>query len=375
MLANVLYAKLLSPTDFGRLVLVETIASITMGISPFGFETLIGRKEVNHPRRAIAKLLGVLFLLGVVVVAVAHFLLPGSFLLIVLIVVASLAGAATRLFAAIEQSELRFSRSMLISQLAQFLFLATAVAGFVFRTPSWEESAALYAGCFVFSALLGLFLVRNYDLELDSTAIVPIGQLCSRGFGIVGATATLLVLGQMEKLVAAETLGMRELGTLGLASTLVASPFKLLSAGVGYTLLPRLRATADAAARKKMVRQEFWLSMTVGALGALVLIAVVPKFVTAVFGDEYTITYGLVLALVALGIVRLNSGVISATINSLGDTKMLYQFTLAGWVATALAAAAAFALAGYGSIGVVAGVTIGWLFRNTLAAYLVRKEL
>ena len=375
MAANLVYAKLLVPGDFGRLVLLQTIASVTMGLSALGFDTLIGRKDISRPHKTIHVLLALCTVVGLLLAVFSVTVFDVDEVMAALVLTASIGGAATRLYSSIEQSQQRFARAMAIFQLPQFLFLAASLGHLFFRSPSWEEAGIAYASCYLFSLALGFWLTHQCALEPQGQEDPPLSVQVSRGLAIVTATGSLLVLNQLEKLIAGETLSMVELGALGLASTLVASPFKLLAAGVGYTLLPRLKSTPDESDRRKLLYRELQLSAIVGAIGAIILIAVVPAAVDLIFGDKYRVSYALVLVLVLLGIVRLNSGVINATVNALGDTRTLQIYTLIGWVSVAIAALAAYALADHGVVGVVVGVTVGWVVRIASAAYLVRGEL
>jgi O-antigen/teichoic acid export membrane protein len=373
MLANVIYAKLLAPADFGQLVVLQAVTFVAMGLLPLGFDNLIVRKELRAPLRTVGMVLAIGLCLAPVLGWLGHAWFDTGPLFLVLVVCGGVAGAATRLFAAIEQSELRFARSQIISQAPFVLFLGSAVFHDLGGTPSWQSAGTALVGSFVIAAASGYLSAGS--TARPSTEGQGMRVLWLRALALTGIYGSLLLLNQMERLIAGGLLGMTQVGALGLATTLIASPLRLLSAGVGYTLMPRLKHSESSAERRRLLWQEFALAMAVGVPGAIVLLVIIPPLVEFLYGDKYRITHDLFVALTVLGLVRLNSGVVSAAINVLGNTRTLHVFNLTGWIAAALAAAAAFALSGFGSTGIVVGVTLGWLVRILYAAGLIRKML
>ncbi len=373
MLANVLYAKLLDAEGFGRLVLMQAIAFVAMGLLPMGFENLVARREISAPLPIIYRVLAIGLGLAAVLLGLVYWFIDDNLELLLYVFFAGSAGAATRLFAAIEQSEMRFLRSQVISQAPPVIFLCCAVTHSVFGLSTWESGATTYVSSFVLGALVGYLMVRRTDSPAGRTTIRR--EHWFRAFALIGILASILLLNQMGLFIAAGVLGMREVGALGLATTLIASPFRLLSHGVGYTLIPRMAACEESAERRKLLLHEFFVAMGVGVPGAVALFLLVPPFVNMLFGDEYLITRPLNIALITLGLIRLNTAVVSAAINALAGTESLHIFNLTGWVSAAVAAAAAFLLSGFGATGIVAGVAIGWIVRIAFASVLIRKEL
>ncbi len=371
--ANIIYAKLLGAEDFGRLVLMQAIAFVAMGLLPLGFDMLIARHEIEAPLPVIRLVLTIGAILIAVVLSFSYWILDVSPAVFLYIFIAGTAGAATRLFASILQRETMFLRSQFISQAAPLIYLGFAIAHSFTGASTWQSAANTYILSVLLGALIGYQLVRDAAGPAISAPISS--DLWYKAIALAGILASLLLLNQMGLFIAAGALGMREVGALGLATTLIASPFRLFSHGVGYTLVPRMAACQNETERRKLLLHEFMVAMGVGVPGAIALFLLVPPFVNYIFADEYSISMALTVALIAVGLIRLNTAVVSAAINALAGTKALQVFNLTGWVSAVIAAGAAFLLSDYGATGIVAGVSIGWVIRMMFASILIRKEL
>lgn len=374
MLANLLYAKMLDPDEFGKLVLMQSIAFVTIALLPMGFETLIARREIDAPLGVVYRVLALATALATALLAAVVWLIDGSAETGLLVLFAGIAGSATRLFAAIEQSEQNFVRSQLIFQAPSVIFLCCALSQRFLGISSWREGGAAYVLSFALGSLIGFVLVRQDDVGPAEPS--KLAGLWPRALAMIGIFAATIVLNQLPLFVAAARLSMHDVGALGLATTLIAAPYKMLSVGVGYALLPRMAAVQnDKLARRKLLLQEVSFVAALAVIGALALYLLVPIFVAWYFSDEYVIGTLLIIALLMLGLIRVNNAVFAAAISALAGTRALHFFNVSGWFSVAIAAGAALALSGYGATGIVAGITIGWVTRIVIAIGLIRKVI
>jgi O-antigen/teichoic acid export membrane protein len=373
MLANILYAKQLLAEDFGRLMIMQAIAFVVMGLLPMGFDGLIARREVHAPLFVIRRVIAAGSAVALGILVIGGWLIEGNTDMAIFILFAGISGASLRLFAAIEQSEMNFLRTQIITQSPPLIFLVFACCHLMLGLRSWHEAGVAYALSIVLGALIGYIIVRHHEVPV--TLDQNYRQMTIRALALIGILASILLLNQLPLFVAASVLSLKEVGALGLAIMLVVSPFRLLSHGVGYTLVPRMTGCENRASRRKLLAHEFLFAMGLGLLGAIALLVLVPPFVVFVFDDQYAISYGLVISLVVLGLIRLITAVILAAINAVAGAKILHLSNLFGWASALIAAGSALALSRYGASGIVSGVAIGWAARIGLSLLLLMKEV
>jgi len=373
MLANILYAKQLLAEDFGRLVIMQAIAFVAMGLLPMGFESLIARREVHAPLFVIRRVIAAGTAMALAILILGSWLIVGNTDIAIFIFFAGVSGASIRLFAAIEQSKMNFVRTQIVTQSPPFIFLAFACCHLMLGLRSWHEAGVAYALSFALGALIGYIIVRRH--EVSTIPDQNYREMTIRALALIGILASILLLNQLPLFVAAGVLSLKEVGALGLAITLVVSPFRLLSHGVGYTLVPRMAGCENRASRRKMLVHEFLFAIGMGLPGAVALLVLVPPFVAFVFNDQYEISHGLVVSLIVLGLIRLITAVILAAINAVADAKVLHLSNLIGWASALIAAGCAFALSRYGASGIVSGVAMGWAARIGLSSLLLMKEV
>jgi hypothetical protein len=118
----------------------------------------------------------------------------------------------------------------------------------------------------------------------------------------------------VERLLIPHLLPLHDLATYGILAAIVGSLFRVVQMGVGYSLLPRLRAAPGVLERRRLVAQET----------RLVILSVISRL---------------------------------------------------GWIAVAVAAVAAIAGARWGLPGVIYGVGLGWLVRSFTALYTTARHL
>jgi hypothetical protein len=144
-------------------------------------------------------------------------------------------------------------------------------------------------------------------------------------------------------------------------SSIAASPFRMLQQGVGFALLPRLKACDTRAAIVRLLRRELLLVAAVSVAAAVAVLVITPSLLRVVLQSRYTFPMTLLYALVAVGFVRVWSGISGATVAALGTVRQLAMFNACSWIAVGIAAVGAFAARRFGLPGVVYGLGAGWL--------------
>ncbi len=370
MLGNLALAAVLEPADFGRLALFEALTGIGVYLSPAGLDSLVVRRELRVGSSSLRRATGTSVLVALVVGGIAVALFGFDLPAVALLGGAVLAAATARMCAASEQAAVRLDRSQLLTQLPSVCFGFGAVLLALLGTSSWQSGAGVLVAGFALSALVGLGLLRRgwrpkAPAGLDRFA-------WRRALSFVGIMASVLVLHHVERLVIPRFLGLEALATFAVVATVVGSPYRILHSGVGYSLMPRIRAERSVRARRRLVRSELALIGPLGLAGGLVLLTAARPLIHALYGDKYEVSLAVVAAIIAVGVVRLFYAVASAVVRALADTRQLRQFNLLAWIGTALAAGAAVMFSGFGLVGVIAGAAVGWLVRLAAAVSLVR---
>ena len=377
MLGNLSLAGVLPAKDFGRLALFQAILGVSVGLAPLGLDSLVVRRELLFSPGNLwrASLAGALTALVAAAVAASAFeLTPWA---IGLVAAAVLAASGARMCAAAEQARVRLGRSQLLAQIPSLSFGVGGILLASLGVEDWHWGATALAVGYLFAAIVGLALARfaAFKREVARAPAFPDRHAYSKAMAFVGILASVLLLQQIERLVIPARLGLEDLATFALVATIVGSPYRVLQGGIGYALMPRLRAEVTRAGRSRLVRWEMRLATILGVGGGLVLTILARPVIRAFYGDKYSVSLALVVAIALVGVVRVFYAVAAATVSAIGDRRGLRRFNGLGWLAVALAAGGALLLSGYGLVGVVAGAALGWLVRLAAAVALARSSL
>jgi O-antigen/teichoic acid export membrane protein len=322
--------------------------------------------------RLLSRVLLVTTLVGLgfaVVGGLAYDLSPS---LLVMLVVSAIAGGAMVVASAQFQSDQRFGLSLALLQSPNIvLLLAALVVVAEHGSDAWLPLLIATVG-FIAAGLYGWrILFRERAGKPRDGRPVPWGE----AFSFAGLQASGLVLIQLDRLVIPHVLPIQDLATFGVLSAIAGSLFRVLQMGVGYTLLPRLRAAVDVPARRRLIAHEARLVGAIVLLGSAVIWVVTPLIERWFLVGKYHLAGSLVLASIVAGIAKILNSFSKATVSALGDARELTLVNRAGWASVAIAVVAAVLAARWGLAGVIYGVGFGWLLRALAAFYLTMRHL
>ncbi len=368
---NLLLAGILARQDFGRLILFQSILTVGVGLAPLGLDNLVVRRELpptgDTQRRVLLAAGAVAAALGVGTAVLYDFPIPIAALLAAGCVVAALA----RLYAAAERAALRLHRSQLVTQAPSVAYGAGVVLVWLLADRDWRIAAFVMVLGHGVAVVVGA-VMYGMPTSAEKPAAVRAPDVWAKAFAFAGMFASVLVLSQMERLVAGRVLSLEDVATFGVVATVAGSPYRLLSDGIGYALMPRLGRASDPEEWARLIQSEVWIALTLGLAGGAVLLVVGGPLVEALYGGKYQAPPALVLAIVLVGMIRLLYSPASAAVSALAQTRELGWFSVSGWITTALAAAVAVGLSRFGLVGVVTGAGVGWAGRLAAAVVLVR---
>jgi len=369
--ANLILAKVLDINDFGRVVLFQAMASIAIGVAPLGVDSLLVRRELGFSRKLLSRI-------PIIACSLAILFACGDFLFdnrrttideALLFGLACFGGGIARLAICSEQSRERFWHGQLISQAPYLCFLLFSIVLLFIESPTWRLGLVAFVLGQLIGAALGFAITEeNHFGEPGMTS----AGFRSRAFSFLAIFLSVLLLSNLERLVVAGCLGLEAVATFGVAATLIVSPYRILAAGIGFTLMPRLVKKPSGSIKRKLLLEEVLVATVFGVLGGILLLLLAPLLISTLYEDKFRVPPILLICLLISGLIRTAYGIVSASVGGIGDTRTLRQFNLYGWLGTGVAAVAAILLSSVGPSGVVVGVGLGWVIRIFAGLILMR---
>jgi O-antigen/teichoic acid export membrane protein len=368
-LANLLVARALPEREYAVFTLVLALMHLGSPLAGVGLDGVAVRGGLDPSRRVLGRVL-----LAATVIALGLGAAGAGYGIgleaIGTVMISTVAGGAMVVAAAELQRRQLFGTSLLVLQIPNVaLLLAAALV-----TASGGKTAflplTLTTAGFVAAALAAWILVLRGPAPTASREI-PWREALSLG----ATNASGLLLGQLDRLIIPYLLPLSALATYGALSAVVGSLFRVLQRGVGYALLPRLRAAETIQERRRLVGQEVRMVGAIVAVGSLAIWLVIPAVEQWVLAGRYRFPDALVVAALVAGWAKLLTAFSKATVTALADDRQLVLVNLSGWASVALSVLGAVAGARWGLTGVIYGVSLGWLARSLAALTITFRHL
>jgi O-antigen/teichoic acid export membrane protein len=289
-----------------------------------------------------------------------------------MILLCTMAGGALFVAGGQFQSEQRFGISLALNQSPNLMLLLAA--GGVLATGSHRAGTALaiWTAGFLTAASFGWSLLfRERHAKPHRSAQFP----WSEALSIAGLAAAGLFLVQLERLLLPHLLPLEDLATYGVLAAIAGSLFRVLQMGVGYSLLPRLRAAPGVIERRRLLFKEARLVVAVATSGSLLIWVATPQIEHWFLGGKYHLPATLVLAAVVTGFAKVLNGFAQSAVSALAEPRELHLVAVLGWVSVVVAAVGAVAGARWGLPGVIYGVGLGWVMRASVGMFLAARHL
>ena len=370
--ANLILARVLPPREYAVVTLVVALVNVGYALAPLGIDGIVNRRTLEAGPRILWQTLLATSLTGVVFALVGALVYGTSFLLTAVIFCSTLAGGAVMVAAAQFQSERRFGPSLGLMQSPNLvIFLAAVVTVASGVREAWLPLLIMAVG-WLPAAIWGWSrLFRERHEKPAGTAEVPWGEALS----IAGVQATGLLMVQLERLLLPHVLPPRELATFGVLGAIAGSLFRVLQMGVGYTLVPRLRAAGGMAQRRKLVAREAQLVGVVVLAGSVAIWVLTPLAERWFLGDKYHLGAALIAAALVSGMAKVINAFTRAVAAALATPRELGLVNLIGWLGIGAAIVAGIVGARWGLTGVIYGVTLGWALRSVGTFYVAARHL
>jgi O-antigen/teichoic acid export membrane protein len=367
-LGNLLLARVLPPTQFGVFTLFFALVQIGVTVGPIGLEGQVNRRPGGEVGPGRALLTSSVVAAVIAILASTQYRLEAA--LVVALVVSIIAGAISRVAAAIFQSRLRFGIALTLMQGISVLLIGMGAAAEIAGGVRLWLLAVLVAGYYVISAGTGWGILARERAQGPSGA-----HSFLEGLSLLGITAAAMILMQLERLLAPHLLTLEALATFAVVTTLVGSPLRMLQQGAGYTLLPRLSKASSPKERRRLVRRETAVVVLIGGTVVLVTFVATPWIGRWLLHGKYDLPTALMIAAVVSGSVKLADGFATTMVWALGSPRQLALLNWVSWTCAGIGVAAAWFGARWGLIGLMYGVSFGWVCRGAVAGTLAAKLL
>jgi O-antigen/teichoic acid export membrane protein len=370
-LGNLLLARVLPEREYGTVSLLLSLIQVGAALGSLGLPTLVNRHALAATGRLFRYGMWLAFIAALIigVIALVSYQLP-SFIAYVL--AATVAAAALgRIAGAVMQSRQRFGASLLLTQIHNWLLLASVPLVLIVDQRSAVTVSVFILLCYLITTTIGW---QSAAKDRDPGSL-NLRMLWSEGMSAAGFGLAFNVFLQLDRLVIGDVLSLQDVAAYSLVASLAGSPYRMLQVSAGHTLVPRLRAASSRHAAVRLLRHEALLMIGVGVLGAPVLFWLTPWLIDLVAGAAIDSGYMLTAAVIAVGFVRLWQGLAAAVVNAMGTPCELLILSVLGWAGIAVAAALASFAGRYGLNAVVLSLGAGWCVIAVGATALAFKAI
>ncbi len=358
-LGNLLLARLLPVEEYGALSLFLALTQIGITIGPFGFVTTVNRHNLTAGPWLLNRVGVASVVAGLGLAALAYTFYGFTPVLGLVLAITVAAAGLNRVGSAFFQSRQQFGMSLFLIVVNNWVVLCAVPVVLLVREPSALPAALVTTTGYLIMALVGW--QRAWAHGTSSAPAVPMRVLLHEGVAALGTQLASSLLFQLERLIIPRTLSIAELATFSVVSALASSPYRMLQVGVGYALLPKLRASSSRKQALKLITREGVLTFGILAVASVGVLLFTPWIVRLFLGDRYTFATSLLVAIVVIGLVRVWSAFATVVVTALGSARQLMIMNVLSWAAVALAAVCAIWASRYGLTGVVVGTGAGWL--------------
>ncbi len=370
--ANLVLARVLPTEQYALFTLVVALVNVGYPLAPAGADGMVNRRTLEAGPRLLRRIMLSIVPVALVFAAIGIAGYRTSMPITLMVLVSVAAGGALMVAGAQFQSEQRFGVSLALNQSPNLVLLLSALWVVVAGARDAQGPLLVWAAGFVATAAAGWWLLfRERHAKPHRSIAFP----WSEALAVAGLSAAGLLLIQLERLLLPHLLPLRDLATYGVLGAIVGSLFRVLQMGVGYSLLPRLRAAPGVLQRRQLIAREARLVLVIVAFGSAIIWIATPLVERWLLDGKYHLSAALVLAALVTGVVKIMNGFAQSTVSALADARELSLLSVLGWVAVVVAVAGAVAGARWGLPGVIYGVGLGWLLRSSTAFYIVSRHL
>lgn len=372
-LGSLVLARVLSPNEYGLVSLFIGIVAVCGFTGPLGLDLVVARRGLQLDsswRRAVLASCTAVGVVAAAVTAIAyHLAVP----LMICVLLATAARGVVQACAAHFRGERQFSTALWILQLSNWALVPVALCCALFQFRTALGPAALITVVALAGALAAWLRVSRKEQSHEPQPSPR--DLLGEALSLVTVESSSAVFLQLERLLLVPTVGVGGLALYGVLAALVGSPFRMLQQAAQFTLMPSLRAASGTGERVRLLRREILLVSLVTAAGSIVIWIAAPRIAHGFLGDRYVLRPALVLAGLVSGLLKLSSAFAFATAIAVARDRGLRLLGALSWASLGVSIVGAFAAIPWGLVGVLYGISLGWLIRCVAAVWLAVPHL
>ncbi|MDE2261021.1 MAG: oligosaccharide flippase family protein [Gammaproteobacteria bacterium] len=372
-LGSLLLARVLPTDQYGLVSLVLGIVGLAGLAAPLGLDQVAARRGVRLDAawRRAALGAGALTALGTAILAalVYHLSVP----LVASVALGTLALGAAQAAGGHFQGQQHLRTAVWVVQLLNgALFLVALLDLRIGLATADEVCLAMAAVAIIAAAAIWWLVCRRegagdrqptpWQLRREAMSLLTV-QACSSAFM------------QLERLLLGPIVGLQDLAVYSVLAAFVSSPFRLLQAAVQFTLVPTLRVAGDAQARRATLAREAVLVFVTVAAGSVAIWIFAPPLARWLTAARYDLTHALIAATLVSGFLKVLSSFLTAVVVSCGEERRLRILSFVCWGSIGVSVAGAFWTAPWGLVGVLYGISAGWLIRCLCTGWLALTYL
>jgi len=372
-LGNILLAGVLPAEEYGAIALFLALTQLGSEVGPLGLELVINRHRFAATRSLLGRAALTSVLAGIVFALYAISVYGATASLSSVLAATVFFASLNRVAGAFFQSRRKFGLSLFLNLIHHWILVCAVPVVLLAQRPDALPAALTTMAGYVLMAVVGW---RKGLEESHSENALPAPSsrtLLLEGSAAMGAQLALSALFQVDRLLIPRLLSIGELANYSVVATLAGSPFRMLQIGLGYSLLPRLRACRTHKEIQRLIGQEARVAIVIGLMAATAVFVVTPWILGELLDNRYSFTPALLVAFVVVGFVRLWDGIARAVVTALGSARDLHVLNACGWAALGIGILGAVLLAEAELTGITYGVGAGWLALALASTMLGRR--
>jgi len=370
--ANLILARALPESEYALFTLFLALLNLGFALAPVGIDTLVVRRPVEFGPRFLKKVIAVTSGVGLVFGAIGVFGYRLSLSVALMLAVAVAAGGIMAVAASQFQGELRFGVSLSLAQSPNLVLIIAALLVLLLHAGDANLALIVSTSGFMVAAWYGWsILLRERHAKPARTCAIAWGEAVA----FAGVNASGLLLVQLDRLIIPHVRPLGDLATFGVLAAIVGSLFRVMQQGVGYSLLPRLRAASGVVEQRRLLAHEAKLVGAIILVGSGCIWAVTPLVERYVLAGKYHLTPALIVAAIVSGIAKIVNAFSKSSVSALANQRELSLVNYLGWVAAIVAVVAGLVLGGRGLVWVIYSVALGWLLRAVASIYVTMRHL
>ncbi len=365
--ASLLLARVQPKADFGTQMLAVALIAVGYQVAPLGSDGVLNRRRVDFGAPLLRRMVATSASAGLAFFLVGYAAYDLGAVVSLLVAIGVAAGGLNLVAAARFQSLQRFSISLPLANSFNLTILLVAVLAIVWRPEAaWIPLGLIVLG-YVLSAAAGWYAILRRRRR-EPGPFEPFDW--KEALSYAGVHLAAVVLTHLERLLIPGLLSLEDLATFAVLAAVTIAPFRMLQLGVGYTLLPRMRAAASVAARRRLLAQELLMTGLVVVVGVAAVWLLAPLVVRLFVGDKFVLSSALIAAALVSGTVRVLTGFSRATASALCSSRELAWLSGLMWLSLAAAVGSLWDL-----VGLIYGAAFGWLGQLVVSTGIAIRHL